>query len=133
MKYKQEKFIEGDFKGLKFYVPVFETIEEVVSAYTEPTCLALLNQQIQSRLRTKTKNNLPKNLPSSQLERFKEDIFQKYPDGCVLSQDQAKEWHPTVKELSARKLFLLSEAAVAAGEHDKARELMEQCKAKTLS
>ena len=43
------------------------------------------------------------------------------PDGMVISLPDPDSLGPAIK------------AAVAAGEHDKARELMEQCKAKTLS
>lgn len=133
MKYKQEKFVEGDFKGLKFFVPVFEKLSEAIETYTEPTVLALLNQQIQSRLRTKVKNSLPKNLPTSQLERYKDELYRKHPEGCVFSVEDCQSWHPTTRELSARKLFLLSQAAVAGGNLDEAKELMDQCKAKTLA
>jgi len=133
MQYKQEKFVEGDFKGVKFYVPVFEKLSEAVEAYTEPTILALLNQQVQSRLRTKVKNSLPKNLPTSQLERYKDELFRKHPDSCIFSQTDCQGWHPTTKELSAKKLFVLSQEAMAKGETDKAKELLEQCKAKTLA
>ena len=133
MQYKQEKFVEGDFKGIKFYVPVFEKLSEAVEAYTEPTILALLNQQVQSRLRTKVKNSLPKNLPTSQLERYKDELFRKHPDGGIFTQSGCDNWHPTTKELSAKKLFVLSQEAMAKGETDKAKELLEQCKAKTLA
>jgi len=133
MQHKQEKYVDGDFKGLKFYVPVFEKLSEAVDAYTEATVLALLNQQIQSRLRTKVKNSLPKNLPSSQLERYKDELYRKHADGCVFSIEDCKTWHPTVRGLSARKLFMMSQAAVAKGNLEEAKELMEQCKAKTLA
>ncbi|MAH45302.1 hypothetical protein CMI37_05710 [Candidatus Pacearchaeota archaeon] len=133
MQHKQEKYVDGDFKGLKFFVPVFEKLSEAVESYTEATVLALLNQQVQSRLRTKVKNSLPKNLPTSQLERYKEELYRKHPDGCVFSIEDCKSWHPTVRGLSARKLFMMSQAAVAKGDLDEAKELMEQCKAKTLA
>jgi len=133
MQHKQEKYIDGDFKGLKFFVPVFEKLSEAVESYTEATVLALLNQQIQSRLRTKVKNSLPKNLPTSQLERYKDELYRKHPEGCVFSVEDCKSWHPTVRGLSARKLFLMSQAAVAKGDLEEAKELMEQCKAKTLA
>ena len=133
MQHKQEKYVDGDFKGLKFFVPVFEKLSEAVESYTEATVLALLNQQVQSRLRTKVKNSLPKNLPTSQLERYKEELYRKHPDGCVFSAEDCKSWHPTVRGLSARKLFMMSQAAVAKGDLDEAKELMEQCKAKTLA
>ena len=133
MQHKQEKYVDGDFKGLKFFVPVFEKLSEAVESYTEATVLALLNQQIQSRLRTKVKNSLPKNLPTSQLERYKEELYRKHPEGCVFSIEDCKSWHPTVRGLSARKLFMMSQAAVAKGDLDEAKELMEQCKAKTLA
>tara|TARA_R100000963_G_scaffold34262_1_gene27601 strand:- start:169 stop:570 length:402 start_codon:yes stop_codon:yes gene_type:complete len=133
MQHKQEKYVDGDFKGLKFFVPVFEKLSEAVESYTEATVLALLNQQVQSRLRTKVKNSLPKNLPTSQLERYKEELYRKHPEGCVFSVEDCKSWHPTVRGLSARKLFLMSQAAVAKGDLEEAKELMEQCKAKTLA
>jgi hypothetical protein len=133
MQHKQEKYVDGDFKGLKFFVPVFEKLSEAVESYTEATVLALLNQQIQSRLRTKVKNSLPKNLPTSQLERYKDELYRKHPEGCVFSVEDCKSWHPTVRGLSARKLFLMSQAAVAKGDLEEAKELMEQCKAKTLA
>lgn len=133
MQHKQEKYVDGDFKGLKFFVPVFEKLSEAVESYTEATVLALLNQQIQSRLRTKVKNSLPKNLPTSQLERYKDELYRKHPEGCVFSIEDCKSWHPTVRGLSARKLFLMSQAAVAKGDLEEAKELMEQCKAKTLA
>ena len=133
MQYKQEKYVDGDFKGLKFFVPVFEKLSEAVESYTEATVLALLNQQIQSRLRTKVKNSLPKNLPTSQLERYKDELYRKHPDGCVFSAEDCESWHPTIRGLSARKLFMMSQAAVAKGNVEEARELMEQCKAKTLA
>ena len=133
MQHKQEKYVDGDFKGLKFFVPVFEKLSEAVESYTEATVLALLNQQVQSRLRTKVKNSLPKNLPTSQLERYKEELYRKHPEGCVFSIEDCKSWHPTVRGLSARKLFMMSQAAVAKGDLDEAKELMEQCKAKTLA
>jgi hypothetical protein len=133
MQHKQEKYVDGDFKGLKFFVPVFEKLSEAVESYTEATVLALLNQQIQSRLRTKVKNSLPKNLPTSQLERYKDELYRKHPDGCVFSVEDCKSWHPTVRGLSARKLFMMSQAAVAKGDLEEAKELMEQCKAKTLA
>lgn len=133
MQHKQEKYVDGDFKGLKFFVPVFEKLSEAVESYTEATVLALLNQQVQSRLRTKVKNSLPKNLPTSQLERYKDELYRKHPDGCIFSVEDCKSWHPTVRGLSARKLFLMSQAAVAKGDLEEAKELMEQCKAKTLA
>ena len=133
MQHREYKFIDGDFKGIKFYVPVFERLQEAVDAYTEPTVLALLNQQVQSRLRTKVKNSLPKNLPTSQLERYKDELYRKSPDSCIFSKEDCYNWHPTIKELSARKLFILSQEAMAKGETDKAKELLEQCKAKTLA
>jgi|TARA_R110001583_G_scaffold15517_2_gene63893 hypothetical protein len=133
MQHKQEKYVDGDFKGLKFFVPVFEKLSEAVESYTEATVLALLNQQVQSRLRTKVKNSLPKNLPTSQLERYKDELYRKHPEGCVFSVEDCKSWHPTVRGLSARKLFLMSQAAVAKGDLEEAKELMEQCKAKTLA
>ena len=133
MQHKQEKYVDGDFKGLKFFVPVFEKLSEAVESYTEATVLALLNQQIQSRLRTKVKNSLPKNLPTSQLERYKDELYRKHPDGCVFSVEDCKSRHPTVRGLSARKLFMMSQAAVAKGDLEEAKELMEQCKAKTLA
>ncbi len=133
MQHKQEKYVDGDFKGLKFFVPVFEKLSEAVESYTEATVLALLNQQVQSRLRTKVKNSLPKNLPTSQLERYKDELCRKHPDGCVFSVEDCKSWHPTVRGLSARKLFMMSQAAVAKGDLEEAKELMEQCKAKTLA
>ena len=133
MQHKQEKYVDGDFKGLKFFVPVFEKLSEAVESYTEATVLALLNQQVQSRLRTKVKNSLPKNLPTSQLERYKDELYRKHPEGCVFSIEDCKSWHPTVRGLSARKLFLMSQAAVAKGDLEEAKELMEQCKAKTLA
>jgi len=133
MQHKQEKYVDGDFKGLKFFVPVFEKLSEAVESYTEATVLALLNQQVQSRLRTKVKNSLPKNLPTSQLERYKDELYRKHPDGCVFSVEDCKSWHPTVRGLSARKLFMMSQAAVAKGDLEEAKELMEQCKAKTLA
>tara|TARA_Y100000034_G_scaffold14164_1_gene14839 strand:+ start:1886 stop:2287 length:402 start_codon:yes stop_codon:yes gene_type:complete len=133
MQYKLEKFIDGDFKGIKFYVPVFEKLSEAVEAYTEPTILALLNQQVQSRLRTKVKNSLPKNLLTSQLERYKDELYRKHPDGCIFSQDDCNNWHPTTRELSAKKLFIMSQEAIAKGQTEKAKELLEQCKAKTLA
>ena len=133
MQHKQEKYVDGDFKGLKFFVPVFEKLSEAVESYTEATVLALLNQQVQSRLRTKVKNSLPKNLPTSQLERYKEELYRKHPEGCVFSIEDCKSWHPTVRGLSARKLFMMSQAAVAKGDLEEAKELMEQCKAKTLA
>jgi hypothetical protein len=133
MQHKQEKYVDGDFKGLKFFVPVFEKLSEAVESYTEATVLALLNQQIQSRLRTKVKNSLPKNLPTSQLERYKDELYREHPDGCVFSAEDCKNWHPTIRGLSARKLFMMSQAAVAKGDLEQAKELMEQCKAKTLA
>ena len=96
MQHKQEKYVDGDFKGLKFFVPVFEKLSEAVESYTEATVLALLNQQVQS-------------------------------------DEDCKGWHPTIRGLSARKLFMMSQAAVAKGDLDEAKELMEQCKAKTLA
>jgi hypothetical protein len=84
-------------------------------------------------LRTKVKNSLPKNLPTSQLERYKDELYRKHPDGCVFSVEDCKSWHPTVRGLSARKLFMMSQAAVAKGDLEEAKELMEQCKAKTLA
>tara|TARA_B100000700_G_C15037938_1_gene853719 strand:- start:2252 stop:2653 length:402 start_codon:yes stop_codon:yes gene_type:complete len=133
MQYKLEKFIDGDFRKISFYVPVFEKLSEAVEAYTEPTVLALLNQQVQSRLRTKVKNSLPKNLPSSQLHRYKDELYRKHPDGCIFSKEDCNGWHPTTRELSAKKLFIMSQQAMANGDTDKAKELMEQCKAKTLA
>ena len=133
MQYKLEKFIDGDFRKISFYVPVFEKLSEAVEAYTEPTVLALLNQQVQSRLRTKVKNSLPKNLPSSQLHRYKDELYRKHPDGCIFSKEDCDGWHPTTRELSAKKLFIMSQQAMANGDTDKAKELMEQCKAKTLA
>ena len=133
MQYKLEIFIDGDFRKISFYVPVFEKLSDAVEAYTEPTVLALLNQQVQSRLRTKVKNSLPKNLPSSQLHRYKDELYRKHPDGCIFSKEDCDGWHPTTRELSAKKLFIMSQQAMANGDTDKAKELMEQCKAKTLA
>lgn len=132
MTYKKEQFIDGDFKGFGFYTPVFESIEEVVEAYGEKTTIALINQQAQLRIRAKVKNGLPKNLPTSDLERFKDELYREKPDGILFSQDEAAKWTPSLKELSAKKLFLLAQAELAKGNKETAAKYMDQCKSKTL-
>ena len=123
MTYKKEKFIDGDFKGFSFFTPVFESLDEVVESYGDKTLLALVNQQVQTRIRAKVKNSLPKNLPTSELERYKDELYRKHPDG---------KWTPSLKELSARKLFLLAQAEFAKGNKETAEKYMDQCKSKTL-
>nr|BAR36548.1 hypothetical protein [uncultured Mediterranean phage uvMED] len=132
MTYKKEKFIDGDFKGFSFFTPVFESLDEVVESYGDKTLLALVNQQVQTRIRAKVKNSLPKNLPTSELERYKDELYRKHPDGTLLTQDEANEWTPSLKELSARKLFLLAQAEFAKGNKETAENYMDQCKSKTL-
>ena len=132
MTYKKEKFIDGDFKGFSFFTPVFECLDEVVESYGDKTLLALVNQQVQTRIRAKVKNSLPKNLPTSELERYKDELYRKHPDGTLLTQDEANKWTPSLKELSARKLFLLAQAEFAKGNKETAENYMDQCKSKTL-
>jgi len=124
--YEVNEFIDGDFKGLKFQTPVFDTLDSLVNSYGEECILSLVNQQIQARIRTKVKNSLPKNLKPDDTRQFMENTLSRHPDGIVFSEQQASEWKPDARELTANKLFKMAKEAFAVGDVVKGTEFLKQ-------
>lgn len=103
--YEVNEFEEGDFKGFKFTVPEFNTMEAAVETYGADKVLSLLNTQINARIRTKVKNGLPKNLKPVDLAAKHAELLAKHTGGILFSEKEASEWRPEVRELSPNQLF----------------------------
>jgi hypothetical protein len=105
VEFEVNEFKEGDFKGFKFTVPVFNTLDAVVGTYGQDKVLSLLNTQIDARIRTKVKNGLPKELTGTALAAKQAELMQKHVGGLLFTQDDAASWRPEVRELSPNQLF----------------------------
>jgi len=113
IEFEVNEFKEGDFKGFKFTVPVFNTLDAAITTYGAEKVLSLLNTQVDARIRTKVKNGLPKELTGSALAAKTAELLQKHPGGVLFTQTDAEAWRPEVRELSPNQLFKKAKEAFA--------------------
>ena len=124
--YNVQEYKDGDWKGFKFTVKQFDSAAEAVDAIGETNVLALLNQQVASRIRAKVKNSLPKGLSGDDLLTSQSRYQEKHPDGVLFSQEDADKWKPDARELTPAAIFKLAQAAFKAGDREKGAELLDQ-------
>jgi hypothetical protein len=108
-----QEFTDGDFKGFKYTTPEYTT-EQAIATLGTDVVAALINAQLLARIRTKVKNDLPKNLKPDQLPGILAQLKTRYADGVLFSAQEALEWRPNVRDLTPNQLF------------KKAKELFEQ-------
>jgi len=113
IEFEVNEFKEGDFKGFKFTVPVFNTLDAAIETYGSEKVLSLLNTQVDARIRTKVKNGLPKELTGSALAAKTAELLQKHAGGILFTQADAEAWRPEVRELSPNQLFKKAKEAFA--------------------
>jgi|TARA_R100001082_G_scaffold110156_1_gene89217 hypothetical protein len=124
--YNVGEFKDGDWKGFKFNVVSYESAAEAVESLGESNVLALLNQQVASRIRAKVKNSLPKQLSGDDLITQQSRLQERHPDGVLFSQEEAGKWKPDARDLTPTALFKLAQSAFKAGDQDKGTELLRQ-------
>jgi hypothetical protein len=124
--YNVQEYKDGDWKGFKFTVKQFDSTVEAVEAIGESNVLALLNQQVASRIRAKVKNSLPKGLTKDELLTQQSRLQEKHTDGVLFSTDDADKWKPDQRELTPASLFKLAQAAFKAGKLDEGKDLLTQ-------
>jgi hypothetical protein len=127
--YITQEYKDGDWKGFKFAVKQFDSSAEAVEHIGEDNILALLNQQVASRIRAKVKNSLPKGLTGGELESAKQRLAEKHTDGVLFSNEDADNWRPDQRELTPTALFKLAKEAFKSGDHAKGAELLTQMQA----
>jgi hypothetical protein len=126
--YSVQEYKDGDWKGFRFTVKEFDSAAEAVDSIGENNVLALLNQQVASRIRAKVKNSLPKGLSGDDLLTAQSRYQEKHPDGVLFSKEDADKWKPDARDLTPNALFKQAQAAFAAGDTDKGTDLLRQMK-----
>ncbi len=81
--YIEQAYTDGDWKGFKFTVKQFDNVQEIIEGLGEDNVLALVNQQVSSRIRAKVKNGLPKGLSGDELANAQQRLVQKHPDNVL--------------------------------------------------
>jgi hypothetical protein len=111
------EFEDGDYKGFKYNVPshnitgrkspldVDEGMRTAIERYGEATVLSMFDAQVLSRIRTKVKNGLEKNLKPAELVAEHTKLLTKHPDGILFSEQDALNWKPEIRDLSPNQLF----------------------------
>ena len=125
-KYIEAEYKDGDYAGFKFVHPEFESTAESVERYGEALILGLINQQVASRVRAKVKNGLPKNLGADDLRIHIERLRQQKPDGILFTQQDADNWRPDQRALTADRLFKMAKEAFKKGDMDTGSAYLEQ-------
>lgn len=125
--YKEEVFQEGDWSGFRFYTPVFASTkggaDAAIAHYGLENIVGMLNAQISSRLRSKVKNGLPKNLKGVELDKYKAEKLRSNVGGVLLSKEQALAWKPDAREESSTSVFKEIKDAIKAGNILKVNEI----------
>ena len=124
----EQTYKDGDWKGFKFSVKQFDSTVEAVEGLGEDNVLALVNQQVASRIRSKVKNGLPKGLSGDDLANSQQRLLDKHPDGVLFSKEDADKWKPAARDLTPNALFKQAQAAFASGDTDKGTDLLRQMK-----
>lgn len=124
--YNVQEYKDGDWKGFKFTVKQFDSTVEAVEAIGESNVLALLNQQVASRIRAKVKNSLPKGLNEDDLKTQQSRLQEKHHEGVLFTSDDADKWKPDQRELTPTALFKLAQAAFNSGKAEEGNELLKQ-------
>lgn len=112
---KEENFTTGDWNGFKFFSPQFGSIDKAVEHFGANNILAMLNAQVSSRIRTKVKNGLPKNLKGQEMADYKNAKLKKSPDGVLFTQEQALAWRPDTREETSNSIFKDIKKAMSEG------------------
>lgn len=98
-------FTEGEWAGFKFYSPKFNDFNAMREHFGEQNILNMINTQVSARLRTKVKNGLPKNLKGAELDAFRKARLTNNPEGILLSESEALNWRPDIREESTNTIF----------------------------
>ena len=125
----EQTYKDGDWKGFKFSVKQFDSTVEAVEGLGEDNVLALVNQQVASRIRSKVKNGLPKGLSGDDLANSQQRLLDKHPDGVLFSADDANAWRPDQRAETAPALFKQAKDAFKAGATAKGAELLTRMQA----
>lgn len=133
--FEVNEFEDGDWKGFKFVSPEFTSIDAAIQQYGADKVLSLFNAQVNSRIRTKVKNALPKNLKGSELAQKQAELLSKN-SGVLFTEAEANTWRPEVRELSPNQLFKQAKEAFAEMQKEldpaKKMELMQKGQALML-
>lgn len=104
--YIEGEFREGDFAGFKFNAIQFGSLEAAVGHYSPELVLAMVNTAIAGRIRSKVKNDLPKNLKGEDLKQYQAKLLSQHSNGVLFSQEQAFNYKPDQREIeSPTRLF----------------------------
>lgn len=87
----EEKFLEGEWAGFKFFVPEFDKLDELVTKYGEESIVELCNQSVSNRIRQSVKNSLMKKAPPEVLKAEQEKVLSK-TQGVLFSKEDAVAW-----------------------------------------
>lgn len=120
----EQTYKDGDWKGFKFSVKQFDSTAEAVEGLGEDNVLALVNQQVASRIRSKVKNGLPKGLVGDDLVNAQQRLMDKHPDGVLFTTDDANEWRPDQRAETPTALFKQAKEAFKTGNAAKGAELL---------
>jgi hypothetical protein len=120
----EQTYKDGDWKGFKFSVKQFDSTVEAVEGLGEDNVLALVNQQVASRIRSKVKNGLPKGLGGDDLANAQQRLMDKHPDGVLFTADDANGWRPDQRTETPTALFKQAKEAFKTGDAAKGAELL---------
>lgn len=120
----EQVYKDGDWKGFKFVVKQFDSTSEAVESLGEDNILALVNQQVASRIRAKVKNGLPKGLAGDDLANAQARLNDKHPDGVLFTAEDADGWRPDQRVETPTALFKQAKEAFKAGDMEKGSELL---------
>ena len=101
--YEVNEFRDGDFKGFKFYTPEYHNVDKLREDFGDEAILALANQQLISRIRTKVKNELPEVTPANRTATMA-TVMAANPGGVLFTESRAKEWRPDVREMTVDQM-----------------------------
>ena len=120
----EQTYKDGDWKGFKFSVKQFDSTVEAVEGLGEDNVLALVNQQVASRIRSKVKNGLPKGLGGDDLANAQQRLMDKHPNAVLFTADDADAWRPDQRTETPTALFKQAKEAFKAGDNSKGAELL---------
>ena len=102
----------------------FDSTVEAVEGLGEDNVLALVNQQVASRIRSKVKNGLPKGLGGDDLANAQQRLLDKHADGVLFNADDANAWRPDQRTETPTALFKQAKDAFKAGDAARGAELL---------
>ena len=98
MKFQLKEFTDGPANGMKFNVPVFESVAEAAAHYGEENSLKFINNGIVNLVRAKVKP--PKFADVTAAAEHRSKLVTKFPDSVIFSETDATNFRPFERELT---------------------------------